>query len=76
MNVHIHIAEITTIITYDLLLSGLVARSVEPRSSVGRATVGQIQIRFPPRSKIFSLPRALSHFLTWANAQWEIHGFT
>ena len=25
---------------------------------------------------VFSLPRAISHFLTWANVQWEIHGCT
>ena len=28
------------------------------------------------RSEIFSLPHAIFHFLTRANAQWEIHGFT
>ena len=26
--------------------------------------------------RFFSLPRAVFHFLTRANAQWEIHGFT
>ena len=26
--------------------------------------------------RFFSLPRAISHFLTRANAQWGIHGFT
>ena len=38
--------------------------SVWPRSSVGRATDDQIPrsswVRFPPRSEIFSLPRAIS----------------
>ena len=46
------------------------------RSSVG-ATVDQIRgswVRFPPRSKILTWPRAISHFLTRANAQLEIHG--
>ena len=35
-----------------------------------------VWVRFPSRSNTFSLPRAISHFLTRANAQWEIHGFT
>ena len=35
------------------------------------------EFRFPTnRRSNFSLPCAISHFLTRANAQWEIHGFT
>ena len=45
-----------------------------------QADVGdQIQrslVRFLPRSKIFSLPHVVSHFLARANAHCEIHGFT
>ena len=40
---HFHFAAVITIITHDLLPSGLVAQSVEPRSSVGRATNDQIR---------------------------------
>ena len=48
-------------------------------SSRGTATVDQIpksRVRFPLRSEILSSPRVVSHFLTRANAQWEIHGFS
>ena len=48
--------------------------------NVARATDDQIRrlwVRFPPRSKKdFFLSPAFSRFLTRANAQWEIHGFT
>ena len=40
--------------------------------AVGRATDDQIQrswVRFPPNLEIFSLPRAISHFLSRSNAQ-------
>ena len=58
--------------THDLLLSGLVAQSVEQRTirSGGRGFDSHWCQRF------CSLPRAISYFLTRANAQWEIHGFT
>ena len=48
----------------------------EPGCSVGRATEDQIRkwwVRFPLRSEIFSLPRAISHLLAKPNVQWEIH---
>ena len=67
--IHIHIAAIIPIITHDLLSSGLATQSVEPRSSVGRATndttiksVGSIPADF----EIFSLPRVIFHFLNKA----------
>ena len=55
-------AAIATIITHDLLPSGFVAQSVEQQTIDSRRGQG-----------IFSLPRAIPHFLTRANAQWEIH---
>ena len=54
--------------------------SVRPRSSVGRVTLDLIRrswVRFPPRSKDFSLPRVVPALIpfTRADAQWVIHGF-
>ena len=68
---HIHIAAITTIITHDLLPSGLEARLVERRTikSGGREFESRRgQICFP-------LPRAVSHFHIRANTQKQFHGF-
>ena len=47
---------------------------VWPRTAVARSDdqIRRLWVRFPPRSKIFSLPRVISHFLTRANGQQEI----
>ena len=64
-------AAITTIIIHDLLSSVLVFQFVEQRTIKfgGRGFVFR-------RGRRFSFSCVISHFLTRANAQWEIHGFT
>ena len=42
--------------------------SVSPSKEMGDSTRKE--------KEIFSLPRVVSHFLTRANSQWEIHGLT
>ena len=59
-------------ITHDLLPTGLVAQSVEQRTiKSGGRVFDSCRGR-----RLFSSPFAISHFLTRANAHWEIPGFT
>ena len=54
-----------------LLLSGLLAQSVDQQTiECGRGYDSA------EAGDLFSLPRAISHFLTMANPHSEIHGFT
>ena len=56
---HRHIAASTTsLITHDLLSSGLVPQSVEQQTIISEGS------GFDSRQRLFSLPRALAHFLT------------
>ena len=56
----------TNSVVYVKLLRG----PMERKSREGR------RLDYPRGQRSFSLPCAISYFLTKANAQWEIHGFT
>ena len=61
---------IEPIVTHNVLPFGLIADQQSNDNKIWR-----LWVQFPTRSRGFPLHCEVSNFLTWADAQWKIHGF-